>query len=921
MKPLKLELTGFGTYCEKTVIDFSALGSRGLYLITGDTGAGKTTIFDAISFALYGLPSGENRTTAMLRSSFATPTIPTEVRLTFSYGQKIYTVTRNPEYQRAAKRGNALIKTAADAELILPDGTVVTQTKRVTKAIESIIGLDHNQFTQIALIAQGDFLKVLFADTEERQKIFRKIFRTGIYQQLEDRIASDTKETRRLFDETAAHIARLIDNIVCTDESSAADMQKARSGMLSFDEVIRLIENIIAADEGAHTACMQQAHDVQTVLDATTEHIITAAARRTACHRLSEAEEQYAKTAATLDTVRTEQDREQEKETVYRAYGEELVILQNELSVYDVLEERQQTVEKLERSLAHTTKQYDACTDALDKARERRAQIDSELTSLATVDAEKEKFAAEKERQTAQLETVQAVQAALTAYQEITESRAQVQREYIAASQNADVYAERYRSAYKAFLDEQAGILAETLTPAAPCPVCGSTVHPRPAQKSARAPTKDELDTMKADADCAQAHAVQKSQEATRLSGAEESRQIDLSRQLHDLYGDTALDSAAEKIAAHMAALGANSAVTNKKIVDNETAIARKKQLETQRLHCDADIREQEKQQDELHTAITYDEVSISECKKYIAELQREIHFPDRAHAVEKITQLTETRTQIEKRRTDRQLKFDACEKTIIELTGRIDQLKQQLDGMEQYDEAQELEKKQAVEQHKDTLIEIQKQLYIRTAKNTEVLTELKATIQAHQQHASKLQWLTPLAKTAAGMIGDGKDKIKLETYVQITYFERIIHRANRRLMVMTNGQYEFARKTKADDARSQSGLDLDIIDHFTGGRRSVKSLSGGESFEASLSLALGLSDEIQAAAGGVQLDSLFVDEGFGTLSEEPLRQALKALLSITEGNKLVGIISHVSELNEKIEKQIVVTKTRGGGSRATIVV
>jgi DNA repair protein SbcC/Rad50 len=249
-----------------------------------------------------------------------------------------------------------------------------------------------------------------------------------------------------------------------------------------------------------------------------------------------------------------------------------------------------------------------------------------------------------------------------------------------------------------------------------------------------------------------------------------------------------------------------------------------------------------------------------------------------------------------------------------------IKSLKSQLSSGCALDKDEELEKKTDIENKKGEDDAKSKAIHTRIETNTQALTNIRAKSDSLSELEKRYTWMKSLSNTANGNIS-GKEKIMLETYIQMTYFERIIDRANTRLMTMSGGQYELKRRREAENNRSQSGLDLDVIDHYNGTERSVKTLSGGESFKASLSLALGLSDEIQASAGGVKLDTMFVDEGFGSLDEESLDQAMRALSGLADGNRLVGIISHVGELKNRIDKQIIVTKDKSGGSRATIVV
>ena len=259
-------------------------------------------------------------------------------------------------------------------------------------------------------------------------------------------------------------------------------------------------------------------------------------------------------------------------------------------------------------------------------------------------------------------------------------------------------------------------------------------------------------------------------------------------------------------------------------------------------------------------------------------------------------------------------------EKELAGLKGKIDQLKKQLESKEDIDTEKLLEEKNALTEKKTELTEKSETISTRIYTNNRAKENISKKATELTTIEEKWTWVKALSNTANGNIS-GKEKIMLETYIQATFFDRIIDRANTRLMVMSGGQYELIRRQEASNYRSQSGLELDVKDHYNGSIRNVKTLSGGESFKASLSLALGLSDEIQSNAGGIKLDTMFVDEGFGSLDEESLQQAIKALADLSEGNRLVGIISHVAELKERIDKQVIVTKEKTGGSKVTIVI
>ena len=281
MRPLKLTLSAFGPYAGHTEIDLEKLGEKGLYLITGDTGAGKTTIFDAITYALYDAPSGTNRDTSMFRSKYASPETPTFVEMTFSCGGKVYTVKRNPEYERPARRGSKMTKQRAEAELHLPDGRVLDKPKEVNAELTQIIGLDRSQFSQIAMIAQGEFLKLLTAETKDRQEIFRKIFKTNCYEVLQNRLKDSANTLYRKCEAARASVQQYIGGIVCAEGDMLREKaQQAKEGKLPFAETVELLETLIDRDEAEDAACARQFEVLEEKIGAVNARLIKADERR-----------------------------------------------------------------------------------------------------------------------------------------------------------------------------------------------------------------------------------------------------------------------------------------------------------------------------------------------------------------------------------------------------------------------------------------------------------------------------------------------------------------------------------------------------------------------------------------------------------------------------------------------------------------
>ena len=354
-------------------------------------------------------------------------------------------------------------------------------------------------------------------------------------------------------------------------------------------------------------------------------------------------------------------------------------------------------------------------------------------------------------------------------------------------------------------------------------------------------------------------------------------------------------------------------------ISEEEKKVSRRSELSESLPKTEASLKERDKDISARNTALEADKASLNEKKNQRNADKESLRFGSITEAQKESKTLGKAISEMKEAYDKAQNALSESDKKIAGYSASIKELTEQLSSDCNLDKEEETKKKAEITEKKTADDVAAKALHSRIESNTQVLANIRSKVGDLDTLEKRYTWLKALSNTANGNIS-GKEKVMLETYIQMTYFDRIIARANTRFMIMSGGQYELKRRKEAENNRSQSGLDLDVIDHYNGTERSVKTLSGGESFKASLSLALGLSDEIQASAGGVKLDTMFVDEGFGSLDEESLDQAMKALLSLADGNRLVGIISHVVDLKNRIDKQIVVTKEKSGGSKANIV-
>lgn len=947
MRPLRLTMSAFGPYAGKTELSLEQLGSRGLYLITGDTGAGKTTIFDAISFALFGEASGDSRAADMLRSQYADAETPTQVELVFVYAGKTYTVRRSPEYERPAKRGDKLVTQKAEAELTLPDGRVITRLKDVDAQVQAILGVTRKQFSQIAMIAQGEFRRLLQANTKERMEIFRGIFKTEGYAALQQRLKTEASQAR---DDCAAlrqSAQQYVSGIQCEEEHPLASrVELAREGRLPSDEILPLLEQLLAQDEQAAVVLAESLNQTEQQLDAVGQKLRDAAAR---------AERESQKKAVQENLEQAEQRQQAVQSTAQEArvllpQAEEAkrqrVILEQQLPRYAELEQKQADLRQTNQAIQRREKELSDTKNRLSTLAEELTVMQTEAGSLGDVSVALAEARHREEQLHLQKTTIQNLQRQLEDYGKLLDRLTRAQESYVAARETAEQRQAEYVHKNRAFLDAQAGILARNLTEGQPCPVCGSLHHPVLAEASAEAPDQAAVELAKQAADQASQETSEKSAAAAALRGQQESQEAALVEALRVQFakaGEEELQTIDPRKQERsnvliVLALGVPMDVLQQqkhltylirtaddqlRTLSDQLKTLEKKQQRRRSLDktIPEKLEKQKQTTDELQAlekTLAGETARRDALQTQIRQLTEQLPSEDRKTVEEHIQKLVQKAQEIEKQNEAARQALEAVQKQIEGLQGQKKTLEEQLLALPVCDVEALQAEQEAAQQKRSQLTEKQRQLAVYQNNHRSVRDNFSKQSQALTAAEHRYQWVKALYETASGTIS-GKEKITLETYIQTTYFDRILNRANVRLMVMSDGQYELKRRELPGNRKSQSGLDLDVIDHYNGSERSADTLSGGEAFLASLALALGLSDEVQASAGGIRMDTLFVDEGFGSLSENALELAMKALTGLSEGNRLVGIISHVSELKARIDRQIVVTKDRTGGSRAEI--
>ena len=920
MRPLKLTISAFGPYAGKMELDFENLGSSGLYLITGDTGAGKTTIFDAISFALFGEASGGNREPGMLRSKYADDKTPTEVELTFLYAGKEYTVTRNPEYMRPKGRGEGMTKQAADARLVYPDGHVVTKLKDVNIAIKEILGLDRDQFGQVAMIAQGDFLKLLLADTRERQKIFRNIFHTNLYVELQERLSKQANAVKYQWEDVRKSIRQYVEAILCQENSAYADqVQQAKAETLPVEEVLTLLENILEEDQHFQKDLEQSLQNTETELEEVVALMSLGENYQKIKNQLvkQEAEEESAK--ALLQQRQAELEDQQEKSPLMEQLTKEITAMELTLPEYDRLEQLQKNLAASQRQKTQAALDTDAAITERAALSEEIAALKEERKNLENVDAEKEKLLRRKQEQLQQMEKLQELISAIHKFQTQQETWKTHQQLYLTASEKSDVLMREYDARNRAFLDEQAGIMAARLEENTPCPVCGSLHHPQPAAMAESAPTEEEVKKARKAYEKAAKDTEKASAAAAREKGKVTTQEESLLKKMEKLLNLQDIQAAEIAAQNQVSELLVSIGEMEAQIKQIEASQNRRDILDSRIPQKETMLTAAEEKLTAAREASATASAAIRSLTEQLSSLREKLIFETKSAAVSKKNALELEQNMLQNALQKALENQAAAKDKLTAVSASVIQLKKQLEDTTAIDMDALSQKKAALTAQKAECLKEQKAIHNRLTTNRSCGKSIRKKSTELAALEEKQKWMRALSDTANGSV-KGKERIMLETYIQTTYFDRIVARANVRLMKMTGVQYDLKRRKTAENMRSQSGLELDVIDHYNGTDRSVKTLSGGESFQASLALALGLSDEVQMSTG-IQLDTLFVDEGFGSLDPESLNQAYHTLAGLTEGNRLVGIISHVAELKERIDKQIVVTKEKCGGSNAHIVV
>lgn len=928
MKPLKLTLSAFGSYGGTEVVDFEAIGS-GIFLITGDTGAGKTTLFDAITFCLFDETSGGKRDGEMMRSQYASDETPTYVELTFLAGKDRYTVRRNPAYQRKSRRKNkdgvyALTREGAGVELTLPDGSIFKgKIPETNKKIAEIVGLDASQFLQIAMIAQGDFLRLLLALSKERKEIFGKIFNTRIYGRIQAKLREAAGNLEEELSENRKDCLREFAALSALPESTEAEeLQKLTENEERWGENAQVTIEAVQQDFSEKLALLKE--QKKTVQDeiGKKELYQELQSRKINCGERMAAHESWIleKKLQEQELRKAAEEAAKALETRGAQVEAELLRIQSLLPDYQELENLEGRLKKAEAD----RKKLESASDFWQEKRKAGKEETEELKKMQESLEGTEKEIPDLEKRLRELSLAREACTGLQEQQELLMGlETSLRKKKAAAEQGLALYkkqAEEYNKLYTCFLAEQVGLIAGQLKEGEPCPVCGSREHPSPAKAVHQDVTQEKVDAAKERAESLQ-------QELNRLKEgfvAEKQRfqvenahlQEESARWFTEALSWKKEDQ--EKRREKEQVLDDESKALKKR---REDLLKKKKRWEAGKerlkvLESETAVLEEklEKTRAELEKA----RVSCELARKELELKRSRLPYPEKRKAEAVYQALDQEKRTL---KTEANRSKAALDQLLEERNRHFGALESEKEEQNRLREALEAEEKKGIlpetlselKERKESLEEEERELDHLYRKNEAAAKKIAVLLKKREGLTETYGMVGRLDRTANGKRRQAAG-LDFQTYVQRRYFQAIIHEANRRLEVMTDRKFYLKCRDISDlKLQGEVGLDLDIYSCVTDSVRDVRTLSGGESFMAALAMALGMADIVQRTAGKVRLDAMFIDEGFGSLDEESREQAIRVLQELAGEERQVGIISHVEELKKQLDRKLVIRKDREG--------
>jgi exonuclease SbcC len=1056
MKPLILTVSAFGPYADIQVINFTLLKEQ-IFVISGPTGAGKTTIFDAISFALFGEPSGSSRDRDSLRSDFALPETQTFVELEFELRRKLYKIKRSPQQEQKKLRGEGFTTKSAEAELLMPDGTLITKITSVDEKINELLGINKLQFKQIVMLPQGEFRKLLEADSNERELIFRKIFGTEGFAAIQKRLEDESRELNRAVHDIKMQMDTHIKHFDLAEDQTLEEIRTAKN--INIEHFIEKLKELSEADQVQmallksetdsgivrqgelkeeiakcneinkkledREQVRQECANMQAGLDEIRRKEISLEYARKALP-IGEIDEQYKKSRRNIEIKngelieakkKTEEDKniyaarrelfkkEKEKEPVRKSYESEIYILDSMIPKVEQYEKSIAALESAKTRNTETNRLFEDNINKLERTKENRKRLEETLKQLYAAEAESirlDNSIKENRKLLFELDDVKKLILEFLEQNKVYEAK---KSEFEAFESEFVAYRSRLELQEDCYIRGQAGILAKTLQSNVPCPVCGALEHPNPAKVLKDIPQEEQLKALKQQYSALSEARTDKMKYLSGLNGNLTSKKTEILNKLYTLnYASDSEIKAAEVSAGELDGGTYSYAVisgmfdielnkinkkgseikkltlglmaehrekveftgkkdklekeyngTAEELISYEEAV---NNLNLQKLACAEELTKLSTAAESLEKDVPQDIRSveklytrISEIKQAVEaievlykkaenelELAKDIMVNSEKEVAIKETSLQESieeSKELEKLLNERlhsegfegykhYVEMRRTQSEVTELQQEINLFHQKLTSLKDMLARLEIETRELTVKDTDILqkeysLLLDKQnklqqrqnvIFSRNSNNSKTLVQLQSIMKELKLLEEKYFIIGKLAKMANG---DNPQRITFERYVLAAYFDEIIASANLRLGKMTGSRYALKRKEDKSKGRAQQGLELDVFDNYTGKARHVRTLSGGESFKASLSLALGLADVVQSYSGGISLDTLFVDEGFGSLDPESLDSAIQCLVEIQQSGRLVGVISHVSELKERIRSVLEVCPMKEG--------
>lgn len=1052
MKPVKLIMSAFGPYAKETLpIDFEQFEEKGLFLISGDTGAGKTTIFDAICFALYGKTSGTYRNENNLRSEYAKDSEKSFVEFYFTHQGKQYHIRRTPSYERPKQRGEGIVSEKETVEFYCENELPVEGIKEVNARVEELLHINFNQFKQIAMIAQGEFWNLLNAKTEERTKILRTIFQTEGYESIKDRLQERKNQSTSEWKKTKDSMLQYFRDTGAAEESAYVEELETlkenadkSDSLWNLAEMFEVIDSVTKEDEASLKKCCQEIEKEEKTREEKTKELNTAKTNNDFLRRLSECQKEKEKLDSEKENIEhlkillerqkaavhevkpffdafqkdkkeveeTEKQMKQKSEELDAAAeqaklaGEQLEDAEKERSVaeglskksdrlkedfekYEIREETVSAIDSLEKESSGLEKENENLKKEERELKDKINRLDKKIKDLNDCKAEFIKVQNKGEdfiKTEAVLKDL--TESEIPEYQNAVEELAEKQEALKKAQKKYDVANEKRMHGERILENCRAGILAEMLEEGKECPVCGSVHHPKPAELSDETVSEEEFKKFRKNEEKAREAKEAALLDAETAKKDVEAKEKSVRKQiLEHMKSDVQEEEiAAKKLIEFFPLVSQKLDKIKKEIQENSDAqkqlqkdcrafdkanreIEKARNEETQVLkdkkedydarykknqtllvtkrtelkefekldYADLKTAKKEQKKAEKEAKKIYDAIEEADKEKRKAE-EEKTKLEAALHTLEETGKSKKIKASESEKALEDKLKISLFssseelqeflvteneimdrEQQLIEYNQKVEtnkaQLKQAEADAKDRTEVDEEKLEEEVKKQKNYIEELrdrQNRIKNRMDKNDNIKKEMSNRKNSLTKYEKEKNLCGRLYDLVAGNLS-GKSRITFEQYIQAAGFDHIIAAANRRLFPMSDGQYELIRKEDSGGKKSKEFLDLEVKDNFTGHKRPVGNLSGGESFKASLSLALGLSDTVSSNLGGVQMDALFVDEGFGTLDQKSMESAMDILIHLSAANKLVGIISHREELKENIAQQIRVKKTKNG--------